>query len=682
MKRATLKPVKLTAKAKSLLKKAERTPMPRNLAPMLATLVNEPPKESGWQFEMKWDGYRTLAFLDGTSVELQSRNGKSFNEKFYPLTQSLEQWSLPAVLDGELVVLNEQGLPDFSGLQSWRSEADGALLYYLFDLLWLDGYSLMGLPLRDRQELLRALIPPDHPFLRASNVIEGNGKQAFEQARSLHLEGVMAKDPDSIYTPGLRSPEWLKVKTAHSQELVIGGYTINEGSSKPFSALLLGLYEDGKLQYVTPVGTGFSRKQQLDLLATFKSIETKTCPFATVPEYNKPSRFRPDPPPATVVWLKPKFVAEVEHRGRTSNGALRQPSFKGLRPDKAPKELRWEKAAETKGLEKHALVQNKVLAAPAKRGRKTLLNPSEETQTRTIGGNELRFTNLSKVYWPKEGYTKRDLINYYYQMAPLMLPYLKERPQILNRHPNGIDGPSFYQKDVKGKAPAFIETFPYYSYMDRRDKEFLVVTDEASLLYIASLGCIEINPWHSRRDRPDRPDWCIIDLDPDGNPFRQVIQTALVTRTLLDSIGVASYPKTSGSTGLHIYIPLGGRYNYEQSKEFGRKLARVIQADLPNFTSIERQTADRKGKLYIDFLMNRPQASVAAPYSLRPKPGATVSMPLLWDEVRTGLKMSQFTIRNAADRVRETGDLFKGVLGKGISLEKAEAALAALRPRK
>ncbi|RYY41269.1 MAG: DNA ligase D [Chitinophagaceae bacterium] len=645
---------------------------------MLATLVKVPPGQTGWQFEMKWDGYRTIAYVRGSTVELRSRNGKSFNEKFYPLTQSLQSWKLPAVFDGELVVLNEKGIPDFSGLQSWRSEADGPLVYYVFDLLWLDGHSLLNRPLRERQKLLRAIIPADHPFLRVSSVMEGNGDEAFAQASSLNLEGVMAKDPDSIYTAGRRSPGWLKVKTQQSQELVIGGYTINEGTSKLFSALLMGIFEDGKLRYVTPVGTGFTRKQQEELLQTFSKLETKACPFSTVPEYNKPSRFRPDPPPAQVVWLKPLLVAEVDHRGITSNRALRQPSFKGLRPDKKPSEVKWERPVAEDAVEQHTLVKKKVLSAPARRGRKTLLNPAEETQTRVVGGHELRFSNLSKVYWPKEGYTKRDLINYYYQMAPAMLPYLKDRPQILNRHPNGIDGKSFYQKDVKGKAPSFIETFPYYSYMDERDKEFLVCTDEASLLYIASLGCIEINPWHSRRDRPNNPDWCIMDLDPDGNPFREVIETARVTRNLLESIGVVSFPKTSGSTGIHIYIPLGGKYDYEESKEFGRKLAKVIHAELPKFTSIERRTGDRKGKLYIDFLMNRPQASVAAPYSLRPKPGATVSMPLTWEEVRPGLRMTDFHIGNAADRVRETGDLFKGVLGKGIDMAKAEKKLLAL----
>ena len=258
----------------------------------------------------------------------------------------------------------------------------------------------------------------------------------------------------------------------------------------------------------------------------------------------------------------------------------------------------------------------------------------------------------------KQAVTKRDMINYYYQVAPYMLPYMKGRPQILNRHPHGIQGESFYQKDVKGKAPSWIETFPYYSYMDQREKEFLVCTDEASLLYIASLGCIEMNPWHSRREKPDNPDWCIMDLDPDGNPFDQVIRTAQVTKAVLDSIGVPSCPKTSGSTGLHIYIPLGAKYTYEDSKEFDRRIAKIVHAALPKFTSIARKTEERKGKLYIDFLMNRPQASVAAPYSLRPRPGAPVSMPLHWEEVKKGLKIKDFHIVNALERIRSEGDLF------------------------
>jgi bifunctional non-homologous end joining protein LigD len=319
--------------------------------------------------------------------------------------------------------------------------------------------------------------------------------------------------------------------------------------------------------------------------------------------------------------------------------------------------------------EKNAITRK--VAAPGKKERKSLLNPSDETQVRNIGGHDLKFTNLSKVFWPEDKTTKRDMLNYYYQVVPYMLPYMKDRPQTLNRFPNGIHGKSFYQKDVTGKVPAWVDTYLYHSDADERDKHFMVCTDEASLLYIASLGCIEMNPWSSRVQSPDHPDWCIIDLDPDKNPFEQVIETARVTHGVLEAADIPSYCKTSGSTGLHIYIPLGAKYTYEDSKEFGRAIVKIVHRELPDYTSIERLTANRKGKIYLDFLQNRPQATVAAPYSLRPKPGATVSMPLAWDEVKRGLKMTDFTLHNAMGRINETGDLFKGVLGKGIDIQKA-----------
>jgi bifunctional non-homologous end joining protein LigD len=657
--------------AKALLAKGTPSPMPENLEPMLATLVSEPVEEGGWLYEMKWDGYRALAAMNQGQIDVRSRNGKPFNEKFYPVINSLRQWGINALIDGEIVVVNEQGVPDFGGLQLWRSEADGQLIFYAFDILWCEGVSVMNLPLEERRQLLKAVMP-QLPGIRLSESIQDSGAKAFEMARQLHLEGVMAKKAGSLYVPGQRSKEWLKIKTEKRQELIIGGYTLNEGTNKLFSALLLGIMENGQFNFVTPVGTGFNRKMQEEILKKLEAYRTAECPFSQVPEYNKPSRFRPNPPKATVTWVKPALVAEISYRELTSGGAIRQPSFKGLREDKKPSEVVWEKAADSSKLVKeHKLTKEKIIAPPPKKERNTLLNPKEESQTRPINGHEVRFTNLSKIFWPDEGYTKRDMINYYYQVAPFMLPYLKDRPQTLNRHPNGINGKSFYQKDVKGKAPEWIETYPYYSYADQREKEFLVCTDEASLLYIASLGCIEINPWSSRRESPDNPDWCIIDLDPDKNTFEQVIEAARISHQVLEAIGVPSYCKTSGSTGLHIYIPLGARYTYEDSKEFGRTLMRIVHNEIPGFTSIERKTNDRKGCIYLDFLQNRPQATVAAPYSLRPKPFAPVSMPLHWEEVKKGLQIKNFNLRNAVARLKEQGDIFKNVLGKGIDLEKA-----------
>jgi len=654
-----------------LLKKGKASALPKNIAPMLATLASDPVEGPGWIYEIKWDGYRAIAYVNKGEVNIRSRNNKSFNEKFYPVFEALKTWKVNAVIDGEIVVVNDEGLPDFSDLQLWRSEADGQLAFYVFDILWLDGHNVMDLPIGERHQLLQAVIPAGNSIIKLSEQFDTPGKDFFLLAERLGLEGIFAKKLNSTYTPGVRSKEWLKIKTEKRQEFVIGGYTRNENTSKLFSALLVGVYEKDKFQFVTPVGTGFDTATQKDILQKLKRYETKTCPFVVEPEYNKPSRFRPNPPKAKVIWVKPKFVAEVSYRELTKDGAVRHPSFKGLREDKKPQQVIREVAKQPEEAVSKPAKLNKALSKPPKKDRQTLLNPKEEAQTRSIGGHNLHFTNLSKIFWPNEKITKRDLINYYYQVVPYMLPYMKDRPQTLNRHPHGIVGESFYQKNVKGKVPEWIQTFPYYSESDNEKKEFLVCTNEASLLYIASLGCIEMNPWSSRMQSPENPDWCIIDLDPDKNTFEQVIKAAQVTKQILDAIDVPAYPKTSGSTGLHIYIPLGAKYTYPDSREFARRIVKLVHDEIPSFTSIERKTANRDGKMYLDFLQNRSQATLAAPYSVRPKPFAPISMPLLWDEVRKGLKIKDHNLRNAIPRLKETGDLFKGVLGKGINMDKA-----------
>jgi bifunctional non-homologous end joining protein LigD len=443
---------------------------------------------------------------------------------------------------------------------------------------------------------------------------------------------------------------------------------------------LVGAFQDGQLKFTGPVGTGFTNEMQTEFLKTAKGLITRKCPFDTVPDVNKPSRFRPNPPKASVTWLKPQLVCEVTYQEITNDGVMRHPSFEAMREDKKATEVIIETEMHTPELvEEHkTLAEKKIIVPSGEATRRSLLNPKEETQVRSINGHDLKFTNLSKIFWPKEKITKRDMLNYYYQVVPFMLPYMTDRPQSLNRHPHGIEGESFYQKNVTGKVPSWIKTFPYHSEKDGRDKNFLVCTDEASLLYIGSLGCIEMNPWSSRIQSPNQPDWCIIDLDPDNNSFDQVIEAAQVTKQVLDSAGIPAHCKTSGSTGLHIYIPLGAKYSYEESKEFGRLIVKVIHSEIPKFTSIERLTERRKGKIYLDFLQNRPQATVAAPYSLRPKPKATVSTPLHWEEVKKGLRMQDFTILNVPDRIKSEGDLFKGVLGKGVDMEAARKKLEGL----
>ncbi|HRO48124.1 DNA ligase D [Agriterribacter sp.] len=671
---------KPSAAKKAIAGTGKKMKFPATLQPMLATLADKPFDEEGWLYEVKWDGYRAIALLNHKSTHLRSRNNKSFNEKFYPVYDALKALQLNAVLDGEIIVANEDGLSNFGKLQNWLSEADGELKFYVFDVLWLNGYSLMQLPLEERREKLTALLPA-HPAIHISQAFDTTGTEFFETAKKMKLEGIVAKKADSLYIPGTRSKEWLKIKVDKKHEVVIGGYTQNEGSPKHFSSLLAGVYEKNKLVYTGKIGTGFSEQVQKEMMEQFKPLITTTNPFTFEPDINKPSRFRPRPSRTSVTWLKPKLICEVSYTEMTDDGLMRHPAFEGMREDKKALDVHPEKPVSTKALLKnknHMVQGKKNLGKNNKPERKTLLDPKDQQQERKINGHPLTFTNLGKLYWPKEKISKRDMLNYYYQAAPYILPYLKDRPQSLNRHPNGINGKSFYQKDVTGKVPGWIKTFPYHSAEDERDKHFMVCTDEASLLYMASLGCIEMNPWSSRIQLPDHPDWCVIDLDPDNNKFEQVIAAAQVTRQVLESAGVTSYCKTSGSTGLHIYIPLGAAYTYESSKEFARMIVTFVHEQLPGFTSIERTTAKRKGKIYLDFLQNRPQATLAAAYSLRPKPGATVSMPLHWEEVKKGLSMQDFTIHNALSRMKQEDDLFKPVLGKGINMKKVITAFEKL----
>ena len=659
--------------AKTLLKKGKRSKIPSKIKPMLATLVNEPFDDPNWTYEVKWDGYRTVAYVEKGNVELSSRNNKSFTEKYYPIVNAMKEWAIDVVLDGEIIVVGKDGKANFGALQNWRSDADGDLIFYAFDILWYEGKNTMELPLYERQAILKEILPADDDRIRLSQVFTANGLAFFEAAKKMGLEGIMAKKSDSTYSIDSRSKEWLKVKVNQRQEVVIAGFTNNEGSAKKFSSLLLGVYAKGKFEYVGKVGTGFTEKMQKDMMAQFTPLITDKIPFESEPDVNKPSRFRPNPPNATATWLKPSLVCEVSFAEITTDGVFRHPSFEGMRTDKKAKEVVRETASETTSLtaptDTKSADETAMISSPKGSGNKTLLNPKEETQVKKINGHELKFTHLSKIYWPEDGYTKRDMFNYYYQVAEYILPYLKDRPQSLNRFPNGIHGKSFYQKDVKGKSPDWVKTFPYTT-GDGEAKEFLVGDDEATLLWMASLGCTEMNPWFSRIQKPDNPDYCVIDLDPDKNTFDQVIQVAQEVKKVLDAIGVPGFPKTSGSTGMHIYIPLGAKYTYDQSQMFARLIVTLIHDRLRDFTTMERTIKNRDGKMYLDFLQNRPGATIAGPYSLRPKPGATVSMPLHWEEIKKGLTMKDFTIKNAMRRLKSEGDLFSGTLGKGIDMEQ------------
>jgi bifunctional non-homologous end joining protein LigD len=650
---------------------AKKAKFPHSVKPMLAVLVNKPFDKKGWIYEVKWDGYRAISMMRKSKVEIKSRNGKSFSDKFYPVTSELKKLKLNAVMDGEIVALDKNGISDFGNLQNWRSEKDGELYYYIFDVLWLNGYDLTQTPLVERKAILEKLIP-ENDVLKISRSFNESGISFFKTAKKLGLEGIIAKKSDSYYLQGERSGDWLKIKANKRQEMVIGGFTKNVDSNKYFSSLLVGFFDHGKLKYSGKVGTGFNAEVQKDILQKLKPLIVKTPPFVNLSDFNSPSRFRPNPPHALAIWVKPKLICEVSFTEITRDGVMRHPSFVGMRIDKNAKNVVMEKAKTQKKppVERVKTKKKKESISIDKKENNPLLNPLEETVVKKINGHDLKFTNLGKIYWPVEKITKRDLLNYYHQVTPYILPYLINRPQSMNRHPNGINGPGFYFKDVTGKAPEWVETFLYHSESDDRDRKYLVAKNEASILYMASLGCIEMNPWHSRVESEDYPDWCIIDLDPGKNTFDEVIKAARVTKEVLDGLGVVSYPKTSGSTGIHIYVPLGASYTYDQSKEFARVIARMVHEEIPEFTSIERIVKNRKGKMYIDFLQNRPQATVCAPYSVRPRPGATVSMPLHWEEVKKGMKMRDFTIKNCLERIKSEGDIFKQVIGKGVDLLK------------
>ena len=677
---------------KDHLAQVKEAEMPTEVVPMLATLVDDPFDNQGWIYEIKWDGYRAIAYVQKGAAELVSRNLKPFTARYAPVAKALGQLKVNAVFDGEIVAVDEKGLANFQLLQNWMNALEATLQFFIFDVLWLDGYDVTAMPLLERKALLQKLLPHDHPVLKYSDHVAGKGLQFFRAALKQGLEGIMAKKANSIYQIDARTTDWLKIKVNQRQEVIIAGFTEPRNTRQFFGALLLGAYnEAGELVYVGHTGSGFNRKSLEAIWTKLKPLAIAECPFDKCPKSNMPA-----------TWVKPRVVCEIKFTEWTKEWIARHPIFMGLRTDKKAKDVRIEKAKNISMMKKTVASKKAAVkksaskkaapkkAAPSKASAQKKSPVKTKTsglqlspdagpdQTVTVGKQALTLTNLDKVYWPKEGARKIDLVNYYLGIAPYMLPYMLNRPQSLHRHPNGISGPNFYQKDVRGKVPDWIETYTDFSESTELNVDYLVCKDEATLVYMANLGCIEMHPWHSRIKSVDYPDWCLIDLDPEAIGFDKVIECAQVVRRVLESIGAEGYPKTSGSTGLHIYIPLGAKYEYEQSRQLAELVVTLVHQELPDTTSLERNPAKRKGKIYLDFLQNSETQTAAAPYSLRPKPGVPVSAPLHWDEVKPGLTSTTFHIGNIRDRVRREGDLFAPVLGKGINLQKVLGKLESL----
>ena len=634
--------------------------------PMLATLVEKPFDDPDWIFENKFDGYRTLALIEDDNVELLSRNRNSFTKNFKPITEELKKLNHQAVLDGEVVVEDEKGRSNFQFLQNYLKTGKGKLLYYVFDILNLDGNDTTNLTLLERKQLLEMLVSKS----KLSNVIYSEhinekGIDFLKVAAQKESEGIIAKRASSTYVIGRRTNDWLKIKLSQQEEAIIIGISEPRNSRTYFGALLLGQYEGNKLKFIGKCGTGFTQEILKELHTKFSKYFVDKSPL----DQKLPIRDK-------IQWIKPKFVCQVKFAEWTDDNHLRQPVFLGLRVDKPAKEVFFSGQIKETVLEKNKEeIENKEEMEKNENSKEEVLK-NEKTAKQAndydlkVDKVTLHLTNQNKIYFPDDSITKGDILNYYNEVADLILPYLKDRPQSMYRFPNGITASGFYQKDVDtDKMPSWVKTEKIFSESNNADIDYLICNDKATLLYMANLGCIDINPWNSTIKNIENPDWVVIDIDPEKDDFKEVVKTALTVKEVMNELETECYCKTSGATGLHVYIPLGAKYDYDTAKLFAQLIAHEVNSRLPETTSLERTVKKRNHKIYIDFLQNRTGQTLAAPYSVRPKPGATVSTPLEWSEVNESLSPKQFTIKNVLDRFEKKGDLWKPVLGKGVNIK-------------
>ena len=627
---------------------------------MLATLDERAPSDKGWLFEIKFDGVRVLAARRGEQVELYGRSGQLITGRYPDLVRSL--LALPVehfVIDGEIVALDESGRPSFQRLQPRMAltdlreiEAAAARVPVegvFFDCLALDGRDLRRLPLTRRKDCLRLLVPPLGPVHYVDHVLE-HGPAFLEAANEQRLEGIVAKKAASLYTGG-RSRDWIKIKCQRRQEFVIGGYTDPQGSRGHFGALHIGVYDGARLVYVSKVGTGFDRAGLKSLWEKLQPLARATPPFDTGAIPKGKSHH----------WVEPRLVCEVRFSDWTNDGGIRHPTFIGLRSDKRPEDCRREATLPAPQDDALAMQADPPVPSPP--------------ATREPVAKDVKLTNLKKMFWPADGYTKGDLVAYYERVAPLLLPYLRDRPLVLTRYPDGITGKSFFQKDAPEFAPAWVRTERVYSKDAEREIDYFVVDDVESLRYVANSGTIPLHLWASRLGSLERPDWLVLDLDPKGAPFTDVVKVARALHRILDDLELPSYPKTSGATGLHILIPLGARYTYDEVRTFARLLAVLGVEAEPEISTIARPLRARGGKVYIDFGQNGHGQTIVGPFSLRPLPGAPASCPLTWSEVTARLDPARFTMVTVPKRFDKIADPLAPVLTGAIDMAAAIARI-------
>lgn len=628
------------------------------IKPMLAKETKEPFSDKNWIYELKWDGYRAIADINKNDVSLYSRNGNTFNASYPIVVNSLKKLNLNVVLDGEIVVMDKNGKSDFQLLQYYSSNDKHPIQYQAFDLLAVNGETTYAIPLIDRKKMLKEIFTQKNDVLKYSDHIVENGIDFFEIAKENDLEGIVAKKSNSLYYPGVRTSEWLKIKHHKTTDAIIAGFTEPAGSRNNFGALILGVWKGNTLSYIGHTGSGFNEKKLKEIAKILKPIIQKESPFAQKIKTNKPA-----------TWVKPIIVCEIKYTEWTKDEHLRHPIFLHLREDKKASEVTMDAIKPAKK------IRSKKISKEIKNEKIVIENNTANDQQGkiiTIGKVSVKITNVNKVFWPDDDITKGDVINYYQSISKYILPYLKGRPESLYRNPNGITDKGFFHKNAGDEAPEWVDSLTVFSKSVNKKINYIICNNEATLAYLNNLACIEFNPWHSTIKQLDKPDYLILDIDPsEKNTFEQVIETANVINDILKSIGAQGYCKTSGATGLHVYVPTQKKYTYDQLKDFAHLICKLTQEQLPDFTSLERSLKKRgNNMIYLDYLQNRKGQTIASVYSLRPKKGATVSMPLTWDEVKFGLSPQNFNIFNSLKRIEKKGDLFSAVLGKGIDLEK------------
>ncbi|HVP74891.1 MAG TPA: DNA ligase D [Gaiellaceae bacterium] len=616
-----------------LLLRSGRSAARNDYRPMLATLAEQLPSGRDWVFEPKWDGYRALGYVRHGEARLLSRNGNDLTERFAFVAKALVKAvrTPDCVVDGEVCALDAQGRPSFSAMQ----QGSATLVYEVFDLLELDGVPLIDLSLTDRRARLERLLEAG-ASVQLSGVFD-DGEALLEAARVQGLEGVMAKRAGSRYAEGRRTRDWLKVKTHAEQEFVICGWTKGQGRREGrFGSLVLGTYRGSELHWVGNCGTGFTDATLEELGRKLEPLRVDVSPLAVVPKMPKVAK-------GAVVWVQPRLVCEVEFAEWTHDGHLRAPAFKGLRDDKPAADVHRETPVE-------------------------------------MDAGRVKLSNLDKVFWPDEGITKGDLLEYYRAVAPTLVPHLRERPFTMRRYPDGAFGKAFFQKDAPSHMPDWIPRFRVQvstrqSPPQKRWIEAPLVNDEDALLWMVNMGCIDMNAWYSRVDRPDRPDFVLFDLDPsDDVGFAETVQVALLVKDMLDALGLESFPKTSGADGIHVLVPVERRYTYDETREFAEIVAGAIARVHQGLATTQWSKSKRRGVL-IDANQNGAGKTIASVYSVRPRAGAPVSTPLRWSEVNEQLDPAAFTMDVVHERIRRHGDLFAGVLTRKQRLDRALRSL-------